>query len=86
MYTFEQMSTLLARIEACLNSRPLTPLRDDPEDLVAITPAQLIGTVPMMTLSSTTDLPERRTHSERAHTDGVGPLALGVFDDAVPAS
>ncbi|EFN70688.1 hypothetical protein EAG_00141, partial [Camponotus floridanus] len=36
--TFEEMSTLLAQIEACLNSRPLQALSDDPDDLSALTP------------------------------------------------
>ncbi|XP_070515378.1 uncharacterized protein [Cardiocondyla obscurior] len=35
--TYEEMSTLLAGIEACLNSRPLSPLSDDPDDLSALT-------------------------------------------------
>ncbi|XP_059223171.1 uncharacterized protein LOC131996976 [Stomoxys calcitrans] len=43
-YTFEEFSTLLARIEACLNSRPLCPISDDVSCLDALTPGHfLIG-------------------------------------------
>lgn len=41
-YTFESMATLLAGIEACLNSRPLCALSDDPNDMQALTPAHFI--------------------------------------------
>lgn len=42
--TYEEMTTLLAQIEAVLNSRPITPLSDDPDDLSALTPSHfLIG-------------------------------------------
>ena len=42
--TFEELSTLLCQIEACLNSRPLWPLQDEPTDVLPLTPAHfLIG-------------------------------------------
>lgn len=43
-YTFEEFSTLLARIESCLNSRPLCPLSENMESLDVLTPGHfLIG-------------------------------------------
>lgn len=43
-YTFEEFSTLLSRIESCLNSRPLSPMSQDPSDFSALTPGHfLIG-------------------------------------------
>ncbi|XP_062541502.1 uncharacterized protein LOC134209540 [Armigeres subalbatus] len=51
--TFEDMNTLIVQIEGCLNSRPLTQLTEDPEDLVPLTPAHFfIG-------SSIQDLPDQ---------------------------
>lgn len=42
--TFEELSTLLVRIESCLNSRPICPLSNDVDDLEYITPGHfLIG-------------------------------------------
>ncbi|XP_055903820.1 uncharacterized protein LOC129939726 [Eupeodes corollae] len=42
--TFEELTTLLSQIEACLNSRPLCPLSDSLDDLDVLTPAHfLIG-------------------------------------------
>lgn len=43
-FTYPQLYTTTCQIEACLNSRPLFPLSDDPSDLSAVTPAHfLIG-------------------------------------------
>lgn len=43
-YTFEEFQTLLYKIEACLNSRPISPTSQDPSDLSALTPGHfLIG-------------------------------------------
>ncbi|UYV66889.1 hypothetical protein LAZ67_4003244 [Cordylochernes scorpioides] len=44
LLNFEELSTLLAQIEACLKLRPLCPLSEDPEDLQVLTPGHfLIG-------------------------------------------
>jgi hypothetical protein len=42
--TFEEMYTFLTQVEACVNSRPITQLSTDPNDLIPLTPGHfLIG-------------------------------------------
>ncbi|XP_076298608.1 uncharacterized protein LOC143217847 [Lasioglossum baleicum] len=40
--TFEEYATLLAQIEASLNSRPICPLTDDASDLATLTPGHFL--------------------------------------------
>ncbi|XP_055543505.1 uncharacterized protein LOC129729050 [Wyeomyia smithii] len=43
-FTFEELSTVLAHVSACMNSRPIFPLSNDPNDPQPLTPAHfLIG-------------------------------------------
>ncbi|XP_011049315.1 PREDICTED: uncharacterized protein LOC105143040 [Acromyrmex echinatior] len=48
--TFEEMSTLLAQVEACLNSRPMHALSDDSDDLTALTPGHLLIGAPLLAI------------------------------------
>ncbi|XP_043867348.1 uncharacterized protein LOC122757848 [Drosophila mojavensis] len=50
-YTFEELSTLLARIEACLNSRPIAPMSEDSTDFQALTPGHFLVGGPLITIT-----------------------------------
>jgi hypothetical protein len=48
---FEEMSTIMTQIEACLNSRPLCQIPSDPKDPQALTPGRFLIGGPLMTLA-----------------------------------
>lgn len=48
--TYEEFATLLAQIEACLNSRPLCPLTEDIDDLECLTPGHFLIGRPLISL------------------------------------
>ena len=60
--TYEELYTTLTQIEAVLNSRPLAPVSDDPNDYTAITPAHFLIGREMQVVAEPdyTDLKENR--------------------------
>ncbi|XP_049316554.1 uncharacterized protein LOC125779317 [Bactrocera dorsalis] len=47
-FNYEEFTTLLAKIEAVLNSRPLTALLQDPSDFTALTPGHFLKGAPIL--------------------------------------
>ncbi|XP_076659955.1 uncharacterized protein LOC143363233 [Halictus rubicundus] len=91
--TDEEMATLLSRIEACLNSRPLTPLPEDPQDCAPLTPGHFLVGNPFTPLPKHRSLTWSREYvnnlqqltkwQHRRENIRVGTLVL-VKDDLTP--
>jgi hypothetical protein len=63
--SFEELSTVFAKIEAVLNSRPLTPLSDDPSDYEALTPGHFLIGAPLVGLPESSLLDCRQNRLSR---------------------
>ncbi|XP_055632428.1 uncharacterized protein LOC129772922 [Toxorhynchites rutilus septentrionalis] len=62
LLSVEAFTTVLAQIEACLNSRPITPLSPDPRDLQALTPGHFLIGRPLLAVPEPdlAEIPENR--------------------------
>ena len=49
--TFEELTTLSVQIECCLNSRPISPMSDDPNEMQPLTPAHFLTGTSMLSIS-----------------------------------
>lgn len=61
-FTFEEMTTFLCRVEACLNSRPIAPISENLDDYRPLTPGHFLIDSPIIALPepSLLDLNEAR--------------------------
>ncbi|XP_075150551.1 uncharacterized protein LOC142224655 [Haematobia irritans] len=62
-YTFEEFTTLLTRIEAVLNSRPLSPITENSCELLALTPGHFLRGAPLVSVPEVA--PDNLTFSDR---------------------
>lgn len=76
LFTIKKFSTLLALIEACLNSRPLRPLSNDPNDIQVLTPGNFLTRAPLTALPelNVSESPSFRLRRSKINTESV--LAL----------
>ncbi|XP_055632589.1 uncharacterized protein LOC129773063 [Toxorhynchites rutilus septentrionalis] len=60
-FTMDQLLTIVVQIEAILNSRPLSPISESPDDLSALTPGHFLIGVPLLSIPEP-DLTELNTN------------------------
>ncbi|XP_071575473.1 uncharacterized protein [Temnothorax nylanderi] len=60
-----ELGTLICQIEACLNSRPIAALSDDPQDFAALTPGHFLIGRPLLSVPETSCLEIRENRLSR---------------------
>ncbi|XP_055634284.1 uncharacterized protein LOC129774549 [Toxorhynchites rutilus septentrionalis] len=57
-FTMDQLLTVVAQVESVLNSRPLVPISDSPDDLSALTPGHFLIGEPLVSIPEPDLLPQ----------------------------
>ncbi|XP_076301998.1 uncharacterized protein LOC143220157 [Lasioglossum baleicum] len=93
LFTHEQFTTFVIEVEAILNSRPLTPLSSDPNDMSALTPGHFLigGSLTCITETDFSQTPSNRLstwqHIQKwtrgGHEINIGTVVL-LKDDSLP--
>ena len=55
--TFEEFYTILTRIEAILNSRPISPLSENPNEFLPLAPGHFLRGAPLVAVSEASNNP-----------------------------
>ncbi|GBN38388.1 hypothetical protein AVEN_113152-1 [Araneus ventricosus] len=63
--TYEEFLILIIQIEACLNSRPLCPISEDPSELAVLTPGHFIIGTALTTIPEENLLDEKISNLKR---------------------
>ncbi|XP_075159311.1 uncharacterized protein LOC142232399 [Haematobia irritans] len=58
-HTFEEFATILSSIECCMNSRPLSPLSDNQDDIAALTPAHFLVGSSLLSPAQNEEIPTK---------------------------
>ncbi|KAL4141360.1 hypothetical protein QTP88_004012 [Uroleucon formosanum] len=86
IFTYEEFSTILVRVEAILNSRPLTPVSTDPHDHDCLTPGHFLIGQPLLAVPprsdavSVCDMSNRWKLLDQCHQAFWRRWPLGVLD------
>lgn len=64
-FTYEEFSTILCRVEAVLNSRPIIPASTDPHDFECLTPGHFLICQPLLALPPRVPETPERTLTDR---------------------
>ncbi|XP_063994282.1 uncharacterized protein LOC135171584 [Diachasmimorpha longicaudata] len=62
LFTFEELNTFIIKIEGILNSRPISPMSTDPNDIQALSPGHFLIGTPL------TSIPERDLKQDKINT------------------
>lgn len=63
--TFEELTTVLCKVEACLNSRPIHPMSSNAEDFDVLTPGHFLIGEPTVTIPARNIIDERMSTLNR---------------------